>query len=198
MRVTAGPHPGECGYGPALLYRAGRQALLCREGQPLARKIAGGFHGRESRGWRLFPGVSRKSALRVLRRGATPPGVAAILQNFALHRARSPLQLPTINRPHPGRGTTAACPTDDKVIMASPPLLDLDALLAPIPGDDPAGAVPRAERGELDEARKEHPDPDDPESTVAPDWPKVAAQARTALTSRGKDLVVATRLVEAL
>jgi type VI secretion system protein ImpA len=80
----------------------------------------------------------------------------------------------------------------------APPFLDLDALLAPVPGGDPAGAVPRAERGELDEGRREHPDPDDPASTVAPDWPKLAAQARNVLTARGKDLVVATRLVEAV
>src|SRR4051794_31189311 len=51
--------------------------------------------------------------------------------------------------------------------MSTPALIDFETLLAPIPGDDPAGkAVPFATREIFDKARKEiNPDafaPDDP------------------------------------
>ena len=40
--------------------------------------------------------------------------------------------------------------------MASPPLLDIDSLVAPIPGDSPAGApLPYDVRLKLEELRKE-------------------------------------------
>jgi type VI secretion system protein ImpA len=85
--------------------------------------------------------------------------------------------------------------------MPSVPLdLNLEALLEPIPGPDPAGPVPYAERAELEEARKEKEDPDaqEPGILLRPDWSKIARQAQDILRGKSKDLSVATRLTEAL
>ncbi|WP_435017845.1 type VI secretion system protein TssA [Tundrisphaera sp. TA3] len=89
--------------------------------------------------------------------------------------------------------------------MSADPLLDLDALLAPIPGDDPSGSsVPYATREQLEEGRKEvNPDDysaDDPRRPDQPkraDWPGIARLARETLMATSKDLMVAARLVEA-
>jgi hypothetical protein len=60
--------------------------------------------------------------------------------------------------------------------MSSPKLIDVEALLAPIPGDQPAGsAVPFEIRQQLEEARKE----EDPES-FAPDDPMRPQQFKKA------------------
>jgi type VI secretion system ImpA family protein len=90
--------------------------------------------------------------------------------------------------------------------MSSPVLLDIPALLLPIPGDDPAGPpVPYDIRARLEEARKEE-DPDDyaPDDPMRPpefrkaDWKGTAQLAQETLTRVSKDLLVAARLTEAL
>jgi type VI secretion system protein ImpA len=90
--------------------------------------------------------------------------------------------------------------------MAAPALLDFAALLAPIPGDEPAGPpVPFETRRQLEEARKEdNPDdysPDDPMRPDTPrkaDWRRIVELARQTLTDVSKDLLVAARLTEGL
>lgn len=87
--------------------------------------------------------------------------------------------------------------------MASGPFVDIASLLAPIPGDSPAGAypIPFDFRQKLDEARSEVlPDPDDrmaPEPKKA-DWPGAAKAAQQVLKEVSKDLLTAARLTEAL
>jgi type VI secretion system protein ImpA len=90
--------------------------------------------------------------------------------------------------------------------MPSPPLLDLEALLAPVPGDEPAGgSIPFEVRQELEDARKEvNPedfpadDPMRPENPKKADWPGIIRLAQQTLTETSKDLLVAARLTEAL
>lgn len=90
--------------------------------------------------------------------------------------------------------------------MTAPPVLDIDALIAPIPGDDPSGSsVPYATRERLEEDRKEvNPDDyaaDDPRRPDQPkraDWTGIARLAKETLASTSKDLMVAARLVEAV
>ena len=90
--------------------------------------------------------------------------------------------------------------------MPSPSVLDVDALIAPIPGDSPAGgSVPFAVREKLEEYRKEvdpndfaPDDPTRPESAQKADWAAVVRLARATLTETSKDLLVAARLTEAL
>jgi type VI secretion system protein ImpA len=90
--------------------------------------------------------------------------------------------------------------------MGSPPLLDFTALLAPIPGDSPAGSSVSFDlREKLEEARKEDdPDafaPDDPmrpEKLKKADWKAIIRLAQDILTTKSKDLLVAARLTEAL
>jgi type VI secretion system protein ImpA len=90
--------------------------------------------------------------------------------------------------------------------MASPRLLNFEELLAPIPGENPAGGpLPFAFREQLDEARKEiDPDtfePDDPMRPSAPkkaDWPAIIRLAQEILSGSSKDLLVTARLTEAL
>jgi type VI secretion system protein ImpA len=90
--------------------------------------------------------------------------------------------------------------------MPSPPVLDLDELIVPIPGDSPAGgSVPFAVREKLEEYRKEV-DPNDfdakdpmrPESPQKADWVAVVRLARETLSDTSKDLLVAARLTEGL
>ena len=90
--------------------------------------------------------------------------------------------------------------------MATEPLLPFDELLAPIPGDDPAGeAVGFAARAEMEEARKEI-DPSDfdandplrPTEAKKADWKGIVQAAKKTLTESSKDLLVAARLTEAL
>jgi type VI secretion system protein ImpA len=90
--------------------------------------------------------------------------------------------------------------------MPSPPVLDVSELLLPVPGEDPAGGpVPYEVRRELEEARKED-NPDDfaendpmrPAEFKKADWPALVRLARETLRDISKDLLVATRLTEAL
>jgi type VI secretion system protein ImpA len=90
--------------------------------------------------------------------------------------------------------------------MPTPPLLDFEALLAPIPGAQPAGrSLPFEVRQKLDDARKDiNPDDFSPDDPLRPadaqraDWPMIVRTTQQALTSTGKDLLVAARLTEAL
>lgn len=90
--------------------------------------------------------------------------------------------------------------------MATEPLLAFDQLLAPIPGDDPAGeAVGFAVRAELEEARKEidpadfdADDPLRPAEAKKADWASIVRTATQTLTQKSKDLLVAARMTEAL
>ncbi|MBI3469034.1 MAG: type VI secretion system protein TssA [Planctomycetes bacterium] len=90
--------------------------------------------------------------------------------------------------------------------MSSSPLLDIEALTPPIPGENPAGStVPFTVRAELDEARKEiNPDdfdaddPTRPETAKYADWDGVVRLATQILLETSKDLLVAARLTEAL
>lgn len=90
--------------------------------------------------------------------------------------------------------------------MASPPLLDFDALTAPITSDAPAGPpLPYDVRLKLEELRKEiNPDDYDsddarrPKEARKPDWKGIVQLATDTLTSTSKDLLAAARLAEAL
>jgi type VI secretion system protein ImpA len=82
--------------------------------------------------------------------------------------------------------------------VTSAPVLDIDALLKPIPGPDPAGE-PLADtvRMELDAIRREPVPGDDTTSHWKADWPKVLRVTTDALASKGKDVHAAARLAEA-
>jgi type VI secretion system protein ImpA len=91
--------------------------------------------------------------------------------------------------------------------MASPPVLEnLDALLEPIPGDDPAGqGVPFQVNENLEQFRKEvnpddfdESDPRRPDTFVPANWEGIKELAIETLTDTSKDLKVAARLLEAL
>jgi type VI secretion system protein ImpA len=83
---------------------------------------------------------------------------------------------------------------------------EVKALLAPIPGDKPAGGpVPFALSEKLEEARKEiNPAdyrPEDPQRPTVPkkaDWSSIIKLASEILTGTSKDLRTAARLTEAL
>jgi type VI secretion system protein ImpA len=89
--------------------------------------------------------------------------------------------------------------------MSSPVELDFDLLLAPIPGDDPAGqSLPFQVKEKLDEMRKEiNPDsyapndPNRPELKKA-DWNGIIRLSQDTLSRTSKDLTTAIRLTEAL
>lgn len=90
--------------------------------------------------------------------------------------------------------------------MASESAINLDELLAPIPGDDPAGEpVPFQVREDLEQFRKEvdpndfaEDDPARPTEAKKADWPKIARLGISTLTGTSKDLLVAARTTEAL
>jgi type VI secretion system protein ImpA len=91
--------------------------------------------------------------------------------------------------------------------MASPQLLDFDALLAPIPGDNPAGEKVSPEvNDKLEKMRTEvNPedlDPEDPTRAEVQaqkaDWPGTLQLTERTLTERSKDLLIAAKLTEAL
>ena len=90
--------------------------------------------------------------------------------------------------------------------MPSPPLLDFDALLSPIPGPNPAGkSVPFPVREKLDLMRKEvlpdqfaKDDPLRPSEAIRADWATIQKLCVETLTSTSKDLLLAARLLEAL
>lgn len=85
--------------------------------------------------------------------------------------------------------------------MASPAVLDIKALLEPIPNGDPAGSVLSFLRDQLEEGRKdEEPHPDDPSLPPVPrkvDWTRIIDQTTEALQNRSKDLRLACYLTEA-
>jgi type VI secretion system protein ImpA len=90
--------------------------------------------------------------------------------------------------------------------MASPEILDIPALLAPIPGDNPAGEpVPYEFREKFEEDRKEvdpndfgEDDPMRPDQPKYADWSSIERTAKDLLSNKSKDLLVVVRLVEAL
>ena len=81
--------------------------------------------------------------------------------------------------------------------MASPPILDLPALTAPIAGDSPAGVpVSYETREQLDEFRKEvdpaafgEDDPMRPDQPRRADWEGIVGLATATLTGTSKDLL---------
>jgi type VI secretion system protein ImpA len=87
---------------------------------------------------------------------------------------------------------------------ATPPVLDLAALLDPIPGENPSGpALTYAPvYGEIREARRaeDEIDPDDPwhRPTKAADWDRVVALGASCLAEQTKDLQIAAWMTEAL
>src|SRR5262245_31159357 len=90
--------------------------------------------------------------------------------------------------------------------MASPTVLDIDPLIAAIPGKEPAGVpLPYEVRAKLEELRKEinpadydEDDPRRPQSYRPPDWAGIVKLARETLSGKSKDLLAAARLVEAI
>jgi type VI secretion system protein ImpA len=90
--------------------------------------------------------------------------------------------------------------------MASEPLIDLNELLAAIPGESPAGEpVPFQVREDLEQFRKEidpadfdEGDPARPTEAKRADWPKIARLGADTLAKSSKDLLVAARTTEAL
>jgi type VI secretion system protein ImpA len=88
-------------------------------------------------------------------------------------------------------------------VLAPPFAPDLEALLVPIPGDDPAGVSLRYE-GTYDRVREARraDDPSLPQGVWAhelkrADWPGAAELCREALAARSKDLQLAAWLTEA-
>lgn len=80
--------------------------------------------------------------------------------------------------------------------MASAPTLELDRLLAPIPGADPAGSPPPFDLlHQLDEKRREG-DPFGPPKVM--DWNGIVQLATDALENTTKDVLVAARLTEGI
>lgn len=91
--------------------------------------------------------------------------------------------------------------------MPSPDLLDIAALTAPIPGDDPAGDTKDfyTLRRTLDECRTEHDPEQYPQGTPEreqpkrePNWVKIQQETKEALGKRCKHILYAVRLAEAL
>lgn len=87
--------------------------------------------------------------------------------------------------------------------ISTPPVIDVMALLAPIPGDNPAGESQQYS-GLYDEIREARRADDtlakgewEHEAKVA-EWPKVVDLATTALATKTKDLQIAAWLAEAL
>jgi type VI secretion system protein ImpA len=82
--------------------------------------------------------------------------------------------------------------------VSSSPVLDIESLIQPIPGANPAGVpLPDGRRLELDDLRKEA-DPLDPATAGRnPEWAKIVRMTSDLLTGSSKDLVTATRLLEA-
>jgi type VI secretion system protein ImpA len=90
--------------------------------------------------------------------------------------------------------------------MSREPLLVVDDLIAPIPGDSPGGdPVSFVLRTELDELRKEiNPEDFDDNDPVRPtelkkaDWKGIIRKTTDLLRTQSKDLLLAARLTEAL
>lgn len=87
--------------------------------------------------------------------------------------------------------------------MPTPPVIDFDALLAPIPGDQPAGVPLRPSSPEVTEITKLLPQGDKAvsegiEGGKEGEWKKLIEKASQVLKTRSKDLRVAGRLTQAL
>lgn len=87
--------------------------------------------------------------------------------------------------------------------MATSALLDFAALLAPVPGDEPAGvSLLLTVRQKLETLRKDfEPNPENPSADPVPkkpDWPTIRRMCEETLTKTSKDLEAAFRLTEAL
>ena len=90
--------------------------------------------------------------------------------------------------------------------MPSPPLLNFEELLAPIPGENPAGGeVPFDVREKLEEWRKEidpgswsPDDPTRPAEFKKADWRSIVGLAQETLANTSKDLLITARLLEAM
>lgn len=87
--------------------------------------------------------------------------------------------------------------------MPTPPVIDFDALLAPIPGDQPAGVALRPSSPEVSEITKLLPQGDKAvsegiEGGKEGEWKKLIEKASQVLKTRSKDLRVAGRMVQAL
>ncbi|MEX2176524.1 MAG: type VI secretion system protein TssA [Pirellulaceae bacterium] len=84
--------------------------------------------------------------------------------------------------------------------MATKPLLDFEALLAPIPGSNPAGESLRY-AGDFDEIKKLLPKPDRDAfeaSGQEGQWPDIQRESSRRLREKSKDLQLAAWLAEAL
>lgn len=83
--------------------------------------------------------------------------------------------------------------------MPTADLLDFNSLIAPVPGNSPAGQpLPDSVRMKLEESRKE-PDPLEPSTASRrAEWPTIIQLAKDTLANSSKDLLVAARLAEAL
>jgi type VI secretion system protein ImpA len=83
--------------------------------------------------------------------------------------------------------------------MATPPIIKIDELIAPIPGDSPAGQeFPFDVRQKLDEDRMEVDNPQRPEDAKKADWPAIVKLAQETLKTKSKHFRPAARLTEAL
>src|SRR5258708_40271741 len=83
--------------------------------------------------------------------------------------------------------------------MPSPPLIDIDALLAPISAETPAGDdLPYDVRLKLDEYRKIVEGAERAEDNKEAEWDKVIEVAQETLKHKTKHLRPAARLTEAL
>ena len=90
--------------------------------------------------------------------------------------------------------------------MPTPETIEIDSLIAPIPGDNPAGGpIPFALKERLDQARKEiNPNDFDPRDPLRPadakvaDWGSIITLTSEGLTNTSKDLLLVARLIEAL
>jgi type VI secretion system protein ImpA len=97
---------------------------------------------------------------------------------------------------------------------APPPLpegFDLEALLAPIPGDEPQGVDLREDfsaqspyfrlrdaRAEARETERRQESAEDGDAVIPPQWKTVVSLAKTALAEKSKDIEVAAWMTEAL
>ncbi len=82
--------------------------------------------------------------------------------------------------------------------MVEPHIDDYEALLRPIAEDDPAGPVMYDLRQQIDNARTPRADPHNPNARVPPDWRTIINETQEILSTKTKDLIIATRLIEAL
>jgi type VI secretion system protein ImpA len=88
--------------------------------------------------------------------------------------------------------------------MATPEVLSLEELLAPVPGEKPTGPDPRAERRDLRGARTEASTLErqiaagNDTAGKTPEWGAIEQKAKDLLKNRAKDLDTAAFLIEAL